>query len=70
MPAGGKPTGKESYSIALELEAIAEGKARPEANVSADQATRADVAAVKRGQTQRAARPQRKRKRSQPRHAR
>ncbi|MFL6544495.1 MAG: toprim domain-containing protein, partial [Candidatus Udaeobacter sp.] len=46
MPAGGKPTGKEFYAIAQELEAIAEGKARPEVNVSTDQATRADVAAV------------------------
>ena len=46
MPAGGKPTGKEFYAIALELEAIAEGKGRPEANVSADEATRANVAAV------------------------
>jgi hypothetical protein len=46
MPAGGKPTGKEFYAIALDLESIAEGKAPPEVNVSPDQATRADVKAV------------------------
>jgi hypothetical protein len=46
MPAGGKPTGKEFYAIAQDLEAIAEGKVRPDASVSADQATRADVQAV------------------------
>src|SRR5437868_657393 len=46
MPHGGKPTGKEFYAIAQELEAIAEGKVRPEASVTADQATRADVKAV------------------------
>jgi 5S rRNA maturation endonuclease (ribonuclease M5) len=46
MPAGGKPTGKEFYAIAQDLEAIAEGKARPEVNISADPATRADIAAV------------------------
>ena len=46
MPAGGKPTGKEFYAIALDLESIAEGKAPPEVSVSADQATRADVVAV------------------------
>lgn len=40
MPAGGKPTGKEFYAIAQDLESIAEGKAPPEVNVSADQATR------------------------------
>src|SRR4051812_40783902 len=46
MPVGGKPTGKEFYVIAQDLEAIAEGKGRPAANVSADGATRANVAAV------------------------
>jgi 5S rRNA maturation endonuclease (ribonuclease M5) len=46
MPPGGKPTGKEFYAIAQDLESIAEGKLRPEVNVSADPATRADAAAV------------------------
>src|SRR5947207_12431783 len=46
MPAGGKPTGKEFYAIAQDIEAIVEGKPRPEANVSADETTRANVAAV------------------------
>ena len=46
MPAGGKPIGKEFYVVAQDLEAMAEGKLRPAANVSADQATRADIAAV------------------------
>jgi hypothetical protein len=46
MPAGGKPTGKEFYAIAQDLEAIAEGKSAATAQVSADRGTRADVAAV------------------------
>jgi hypothetical protein len=46
MPAGGKPTGKEFYAIAQDLEAIAEGKVPPETIVTADPQTRSDVAAV------------------------
>ncbi len=46
MPPGGKPTGKEFFAIAQELEAIAEGKACPDVVVSPDQQVRADVAAV------------------------
>ncbi|MEX2026175.1 MAG: hypothetical protein WEH44_02725, partial [Pirellulaceae bacterium] len=46
MPAGGKPTGKEFYAIAQDLEAIADGKPPPEVAVSSDPVVRADVAAV------------------------
>jgi hypothetical protein len=46
MPGGGKPTGKEFYAIALDLESIAEGKSPPAVKVSADHETRADIAAV------------------------
>jgi 5S rRNA maturation endonuclease (ribonuclease M5) len=46
MPAGGKPTGKDFYAIAQDLEAIVEGKSPLAANLSADQATRSNVAAV------------------------
>ena len=46
MPAGGKPTGKEFFAIAQELEAIAGGQLRPIATVAPDPSVRQDVAAV------------------------
>jgi 5S rRNA maturation endonuclease (ribonuclease M5) len=46
MPAGGKPTGKEFYAIAQDLEAIAEGKLLPDFVVWPDHQVRQDVAAV------------------------
>jgi hypothetical protein len=46
MPPGGKPTGREFYTIAQDLEAIVEGKTLPELVVSADATVRQDVAAV------------------------
>ena len=46
MPAGGKPTGKDFFAIAQELEAIAGGQLRPEVVVAPDPAVRHDVAAV------------------------
>jgi hypothetical protein len=49
MPPGGKPTGKEFYAIAEDLEAIAGGQTRPDAVVSPDRQVRQDVAAVVEG---------------------
>jgi hypothetical protein len=49
MPAGGKPTGKDFYAIAQDLEAIAGGKTRPDIIVAPDPAVRQDVAAVLEG---------------------
>jgi hypothetical protein len=46
MPAGGKPTGKDFYAIAQDLEAIAGGKSRPDVIVSSDPTVRQNVAAV------------------------
>jgi 5S rRNA maturation endonuclease (ribonuclease M5) len=46
MPSGGKPTGKDFYAIAQDLEAIAEGKSGPEVTVSPDKQIRSDLAAV------------------------
>jgi hypothetical protein len=46
MPPGGKPTGREFYAIAQELEAIAGGQPPPDRAVSPDPAVRQDVAAV------------------------
>jgi hypothetical protein len=46
MPPGGKPTGKEFYAIAQDLEAIAQGKAPSPSPMSADRSVRGDVAAV------------------------
>jgi hypothetical protein len=46
MPPGGKPTGKEFFAIAQELEAIAGGKPRCDVAVAPDPAVREDVAAV------------------------
>jgi hypothetical protein len=46
MPPGGKPTGREFYAIAQELEAIAGGQPPPERVVSPDPAVRKDAAAV------------------------
>lgn len=46
MPAGGKPTGKDFYAIAQDLEAIAGGKTRPDVTVSPDPTVRQDAAAV------------------------
>ncbi len=45
MPAGGKPTGKDFYAIAQDLEAIDEGQVAAPI-VAADRSVRADVAAV------------------------
>ena len=50
MPSGGKPTGREFFAIAQDLEAIAAGKLRPTVVVSADPSVRQDVAAVIEGQ--------------------
>jgi 5S rRNA maturation endonuclease (ribonuclease M5) len=50
MPHGGKPTGKEFYAIAQDLEAIAGGKLGPEVTVKPDPSVRQDVAAVIEGQ--------------------
>jgi 5S rRNA maturation endonuclease (ribonuclease M5) len=49
MPPGGKPTGKDFYAIAQELEAIDGGKGRPDVVVSPDAAVRLDAAAVVEG---------------------
>ena len=46
MPPGGKPTGREFFAIAQELEAIAGGQPPPERVVSPDPAVRQAVAAV------------------------
>jgi len=46
MPAGGKPTGREFYAIAQELEAIAGGKLQPAAVTTAIEATRDAAVAV------------------------
>jgi 5S rRNA maturation endonuclease (ribonuclease M5) len=46
MPPGGKPTGREFFAIAQELEGIAGGKPPPERVVSPDPAVRQDAAAV------------------------
>ena len=46
MPAGGKPTGKDFFAVAQELEAIDGGKLRPDVAVAPDPAVRQDVAAV------------------------
>jgi hypothetical protein len=46
MPHGGKPTGKEFYAIAQDLEAIAEGKPPPIAPVAPDATVRQDVQAI------------------------
>jgi hypothetical protein len=50
MPAGGKPTGRDFYGIAQDLEAIAEGKLPPAAAIgSATISTRDNAAAVVEG---------------------
>jgi hypothetical protein len=46
MPAGGKPTGKEFYAIAQDLEAIAESKSGLVIAVTPDPTVRADAQAV------------------------
>ena len=49
MPPGGKPTGKDFYAIAQELEAIDGGKSQPDVRVSPDAAVRQDAASVVEG---------------------